>query len=66
MPLLDLGLLIERKSINLNFLGYLVKRDLGFLNHPSQILVNSKCMREWSSIFSCAKSKLTSTWDSHV
>lgn len=66
MPLLDLGLLIERKSINLNFLGYLLKIDLGFLNHPSQILVNPQYMREWNCIFSCAKSKLTSTWDSCV
>lgn len=45
MPLLDLRILIERKSINLNFLGKLLKRDLGFPNHSSQTLVNSKCMR---------------------
>lgn len=51
MPLLDLGLFIERKVISLNFLRYLLEKRPGFSNHPSQTLVNSNHMRGWSCVF---------------
>ena len=51
MALLDLGLLIERKSISLNFHGYLLKRGLGFPNHSLRLL-HSNHTREWSCVLS--------------